>query len=374
MKITEINRIEDFLALENAWNSLLETVNHTVFSRWEWLSTWWKHFGNNKRLLILLAEEHNQIVAIAPLMYSVENVYGLRIGKIEFIGTPDAAYCDFILGEKRKECIKLFMNYLNNYHEKWSNIKFSDIPATSKSIKLLNGAFENSKRAQVSVLNDCPLLILPKSFDAFMNILHSNLRRNIRRSQQRLQEKYTVEFVNYSNPKTVEKGMNILFDLHQKIWMQKGQTGSFANSNVRSFYLDVAKLFSEKKMLGLYSLQADDNPVAIIYGYKSKSEFHFSSIGRNNAYSRFSVGNLLTLNTIKTCIEEDVSKFNFGRGNEDYKYKWGAQNIKNLEITVIKNGIAPQITYWLYRGFFKLNRVRAWLLMLKNRKLYYDQA
>ena len=360
MKITEINRIEDFLALENEWNSLLKTVDHTVFSRWEWLSIWWKHFGKNKRLLILLAEEDNQIVAIAPLMYLVRNVYGLRIAKIAFIGTPDAAYCDFILGEKRKECMKLFMNYLSNYREKWSHLTFSNVPELSKSIELLPGAFEKSKKVKVSVLFDCPMLILPKSFDTFMNNLSSDLRRNIRKNQRRLQEKYTVEFVNYSNPKTVEKGMNILFDLHQKIWIQKGRTGSFANSNVRSFYLDIAKSFSKKKMLGLYSLQADDNPLAINYGYKYKSEFHFSSQGRNGAYSRFSVGNLLISNVIKTCIEEDFSKFNFGRGNNLYKYRWGAQNRKNVKITAIKNGIAPQITYRLYRGFCTLNRVRTY--------------
>ena len=78
MNITEVNKFSDFVALEGRWKKVLQQSDHTVFQTWEWLSTWWKYFGNSKRLLILLAEENDEIVGIAPLMYSVYSKFGAR--------------------------------------------------------------------------------------------------------------------------------------------------------------------------------------------------------------------------------------------------------------------------------------------------------
>src|SRR5208337_586075 len=119
-RIVEVNRYTDFLALEKTWQDMLHRChNSAIFSTWEWLTAWWKHFGNDKRLVLLLAEENDKIVGIAPLMYSIHKMFGLRMGKIEFIGTPDSDYADFILAEKSEECIKLFIEYVNNLTEKW---------------------------------------------------------------------------------------------------------------------------------------------------------------------------------------------------------------------------------------------------------------
>ncbi|MEM2970472.1 MAG: cellulose biosynthesis protein, partial [Candidatus Bathyarchaeia archaeon] len=68
-KIVEIDNYDDFLALEEDWNNILDKCDHTIFSTWYWLSNWWKHFGNGKKLLLLLAQENNEIEGIAPLMY-----------------------------------------------------------------------------------------------------------------------------------------------------------------------------------------------------------------------------------------------------------------------------------------------------------------
>lgn len=109
-RIREINTYGDFLDLETAWKDSLEGQNHTIFSTWEWLSTWWKHFGEDKRLLLLLAKNEDRIIGIAPLMYTVSTMFGLRRGKIAFIGTPDSDYNNFIITEKRKKPLDYSLN------------------------------------------------------------------------------------------------------------------------------------------------------------------------------------------------------------------------------------------------------------------------
>jgi hypothetical protein len=80
--------------------------------------------GENKRLLILIAEENNRLLGITPLTYSVDSMFGVRQGKIEFIGTDSvntameekragfANYADFIIEPGHEKCLHLFLDYL----------------------------------------------------------------------------------------------------------------------------------------------------------------------------------------------------------------------------------------------------------------------
>jgi CelD/BcsL family acetyltransferase involved in cellulose biosynthesis len=104
MRITEVNNLNDFASLQDAWNDLLQRSSHTVFSTYEWLFTWWRHFGNNRHLIILLAEEDNKLIGVAPLMYSIHSVFGLRQGKIEFVGTGPVTNAAFIMEDRALIC------------------------------------------------------------------------------------------------------------------------------------------------------------------------------------------------------------------------------------------------------------------------------
>ena len=69
LAIEEVNNIEEFQALKEQWNLLLEQCSdNNIFLAWEWLFTWWQYFGNDKKLRILLIKEGNNIIGIAPFM------------------------------------------------------------------------------------------------------------------------------------------------------------------------------------------------------------------------------------------------------------------------------------------------------------------
>ena len=165
----------------------------------------------------------------------------------------------------------------------------------------------------------------------------------------------------------VKSGMEILFDLHQKLWVSKGETGSFGNPKSRNLYGDVAGLISNKGMLFLYALLANGVPVAIVYGFKYKLTFWCVSVGREISFDRYGVGSILILHVLKKFIEEGFTEFSFGRGDEAYKYRWNAQSRKNFEITLTKKGIIPQAKYWLFsEGYYSVGRFQSFLRGLKS--------
>ena len=60
MSAVQVRRLTDaeFGALRDDWNALLcRSAADNIFLTWEWLHTWWEHFGSNKNLLLLAIED-----------------------------------------------------------------------------------------------------------------------------------------------------------------------------------------------------------------------------------------------------------------------------------------------------------------------------
>ncbi|WP_410970048.1 hypothetical protein, partial [Salmonella sp. SAL4458] len=76
----------DFLALEPAWNTLVQRagIDHPFLTH-EWIRTWWDCFGGERQLHIVLVKARDELVAIAPLMLGAERMYGLHVRQLEFI-------------------------------------------------------------------------------------------------------------------------------------------------------------------------------------------------------------------------------------------------------------------------------------------------
>lgn len=295
-------------------------------------------------------------------MYSVHKTFGLRIGKIEFVGTHTSDYNDFILKEKSEECIKSFIEYLNNLTENWHCIELSDMPENSKSLHTLRKISTNIKPT-----HECPYTSLPKSCDIFLKSLSGNLRHDLRGNLRRLErDGYKVNFADYSDSQSLNKGMKSFFELHQKRWTLKGSAGVYAEENSRNFALDIAKSFSQKGWLGLHILELSDKPVSALYGFKYQSRFYYYLSGFDPAYYRYSVGNLLLAHVMSQCIQEGLSEFDFMRGAEDYKNRWNSLSRWNQQAILTKKGILASIQYRLYNEYRHQRKKLKYLLKMKQ--------
>lgn len=354
MRITEINSYSDFIALKDRWSDVLQRGEHSVFSTWEWLLIWWKNFGKNKKLLLLLAEEDNKILAIAPLMYSVSKMFGLRIGKIGFIGTPESDYSDFILTEKSRECLELFLNYLNNIPEKWGYIELTDIPENATCIPALRKISKNLRP-----VHSCPYVPLSESYETYLSNLSRNFRKDLRNNFRRLEKDFKVDFVDCSEVQSCAEGMNQFFKLHQERWESKGDLGALSNQRTRNFHLDIARSFSKKGWLSLFLVKLSGEPAAASYGFKYESKRYSYLSGLDPRYSKYGIGNVLKAYTIEKCIQEGLTEFDFMRGAEAHKDRWNTMAKWNLEAVIPRRGFIPSFQRLLYRTYWsQRNRLK----------------
>ncbi|MGD0158842.1 MAG: GNAT family N-acetyltransferase [Candidatus Bathyarchaeia archaeon] len=358
MRIIEVNKYDDFLALEEAWNDILKRCGrHTVFSTWEWLTTWWKHFGKDKKLLLLLAKENDTILGIAPLMYSVHKMFGLRMGKIEFIGTGTSDYNDFILTKRTEECLRLFIDYLYDLPENWKCVDLIDIQENSNSLLFLR------RISSLKPVHECSYFILPNSYEAFlMNNLKRKQRKHVYRNARNLERAFKVEVLDCSNVQSFTEGMQCLFELHQKRWESRGFEGIFADGKSRDFHLDIARAFSQKEWLGLDLLTVSGKKISANYGFKYHSKYYAYITGFDPEYTRYSVGNVLVAYSIRRSIDEGLTEYDFLRGAEEYKIRWNTISRWNSRAILIRKGIAANIELRLYYEYWNQgNRLKSLL-------------
>lgn len=354
----EVSAVEDFNKFESLrefWNSFLQkSLDNDVFSTWEWLWCWWKHFGNGRKLRILMVKEKNQIIAIAPFMLSNYSFLHFgKLAKIEFMSSPHGDYNNFILTKREVECVTLLLNALTKFSD-WNMLDLKDIREESASAKTLSSIASSKNenlKLNLKIKTLCPYIRLPPSIKAYKERLSRNMRRNLSKRMRKLSKIYKVEFISQREFSSVSKAMETFFRLHQKRWKAKGKSGAFASEDFRKFHLDLAEKFDEKGWLGLSFLVLDGEPVAAAYSFDYNSKKYGYLTGFDPDFKQFGVGNLLKMHIIEECIRKSYREYDLTRDFEPYKANWATNIRKNYMASLVRDSLLAKI----YNCFAKSN-------------------
>jgi CelD/BcsL family acetyltransferase involved in cellulose biosynthesis len=351
LKVKELNSFNELENFRDSWNNILQkSKDNDIFSTWEWISCWWKHFGEGRCLRVLIAQEKDRILGIAPLMFSKYNfLYLGKLGKIEFVGSPQSDYNNFILLMKEEECMKLFFNHLIKCSD-WDYLELRDIREGTLSERLSTRMCNNeSLRLENRVTSLCPYIELPSSIEAFTRKLSRNLKKNLRKRMRKLCERYQVKVKTHEDFDSVEEAMNIFFNLHQKRWLSKSERGVFALKILRDFHLDVAKNFAERGWLSLHFLTVNDEPISSIYSFDYGQKKYGYLTGFDPEFRLYGVGSLLRMYVIEKSIQEGLKEYDLTRGSEHYKADWATGIRKNFEVRLIRKGLVAKMYSWTTR-------------------------
>jgi CelD/BcsL family acetyltransferase involved in cellulose biosynthesis len=339
---------DEFLDSRTEWNSALQqSLDNHIFLTWEWLSCWWKHYGKRRDFILVMIKDGDRILAAAPLMNTEYNLFGIKLKKIEFIGTPASDYQSFLLTAKKPEYARTMINYSTSITPDWDCLEFEEVATDSETASILSTISEKPFKLEEDVSALCPYITLSSNFEDYFKQLGSNWRRNMRRWEKKMKQDFKVEFELCDNVDTVDDAMMTFFNLHQKRWQSKAQQGAFADKTFCDFHRDVAKCFAEKGWLKLCFLTLNDEPVSTVYAFKyAQKMFNYLS-GFDPKYSEYRVGHLVFLHLIEHSIQNGIKEFDFMRGGESYKNLWNTVIRKNLKLTAIRKSLVPIVYNWI---------------------------
>jgi CelD/BcsL family acetyltransferase involved in cellulose biosynthesis len=114
--------------------------------------------------------------------------------------------------------------------------------------------------------------------------------------------------------------------LHGKRWRARGQPGVLALPSRRKFHRLVGEKFLENDWLRLWTLRCNGRPACVLLSYFWGGKYWFFIGGFEPDLMRWSVGTCLFARVFQSAIEEGAREFDFLRGAEEYKYRFGAVN------------------------------------------------
>lgn len=347
MKVATLT-FQEFLDARTEWNDALQrSLDNNIFLTWEWLSCWWKHYGNKRDFILITINDGEKILAAAPLMSTEYNLLGMKLRKIEFIGTPASDYHSFLLTVKKPEYARTMIKYVTRIAPDWDCFEFEEVPTDSETAGVLRTISKEPFTLEEEIGTLCPYVILPSNFEDYLKGLGSNWRRNMRRWGKKLKQDFKAEFKICNNVETIDDALRTFFDLHQKRWQSRRQAGAFADKTFRDFHHDVAKSFVEKGWLTLCFLTLNDKPVSAVYAFKYAEKMFNYLTGFDPQYSKYRVGHLIFLYLIEHSMNNGIKEFDFMRGDESYKRLWNPIIRKNLELRAIRKTFVPIVYNWI---------------------------
>ena len=116
--------------------------------------------------------------------------------------------------------------------------------------------------------------------------------------------------------------MSELFRLHTARWQAKGKKGSFALKEKRGFHQEICQHFLEKDQLGLYYLEVDQRIISVLYGFVYQDTYYYYQTGFDRSFENKKPGLLVLYHAIEQSFQAGLKRFDFLRGEEEYKLKW----------------------------------------------------
>jgi CelD/BcsL family acetyltransferase involved in cellulose biosynthesis len=313
---------------ESEWNALVEqSISDTPFSRHEYLSEWWKTLGGGEwkqaELVLVSAKENDQLVGIAPLFLTEYDgqLALMLLGSIEI-----SDYLDLIVRQADlPRFLAGLLDFLASYAAgKWSAVDWYNLPDSSPTLAALKA--ESERRGwsyQEEIYRPTPRIPLNGSFDEYLARIDKKQRHEIRRKMRRAAESdKSVRFHLIDQSADIEFETNAFFDL----MVQDPNKEQFLHPEMREQMTTTIRNAFEHGYLWLAFLEVNGSKAAasLNFDYKNKLWGYNSGVGRE--HMELSPGWVLLAQVIQWCAENGRSEFDFMRGDEDYKYRFGGVN------------------------------------------------
>ena len=322
----DIECLRDFSEIElSEWDALLShSASAVPFLRYGYLQRWWQFKGGGEwpqdaRLGILTGRENGILKGIAPL-FSVNEDGGK---KGYFLGSVEISdYLDFIA---RPEDLESFINASLQHLSVPSNdavsaLSLANIPEQSPSLQLLQKlAAEAGWSIQVERTDHTPAIQLPGAWDDYLAGIDKKQRHEIRRKLRRADENASLKWYIVSDPETLEVEIDVFFELMALDDAKK----EFLSEAMRSQMRAIIQWAFHEGILQLTFLAIDGHKAAAYLCFDANGRILVYNSGFDNRFSQYSPGWVLLSKLIQHAIQTGRSAFDFMRGDEEYKYRFG---------------------------------------------------
>ena len=330
MQINVIRSLPEIEALADEWNDLLsKSASHVPFLRHEYLTSWWQTLGGGvwergELHAITGRAKNGTLIGIAPL-FKTTNLD--RKPALMFLGSIEISdYLDMIAEPGvLPGFVDAVLEYLTGPEggdweilDLYNLLEYSPtLPALKESAKKHGLAYTQEK------LQPAPAIQLASTWDDYLAGIVKKQRHEIRRKIRRAEgNPVPVRWYIVEDEATLDAEIEdflalMAYDHHKD---------EFLTEVMRSQMRDAVHTAFQAGWLQLAFLTVGDEKAAGYLNFDYANQIWVYNSGINFNFSSISPGWVLLGYLIQWAIENGREIFDFMRGDEAYKYRFGGQD------------------------------------------------
>lgn len=363
MRVRVINDSDGFRALATPWKELHARggAGH-ITTTWEWMSTWWEVFKQGRQLCVLVVEDGDSIIGIAPFIRRRVSYFGcLPYQRLELLASGEderdeicSEYLDLLLEpSRRKEALRAVFSHLcsKNMAALWDEIilhRLSPEKGTPDDICSVASDLELNKL--VIDRRPCFFVSLPGSWEDYEKSLGSHFWAHMRNALKRLSKTGEVAFRVARSEHELDLAKENLANLHQARWREKGKPGVFSSPRFRLFHDLIMRTARENDWLRLGTLYVGKEAVACLYNFRYNGRVEFYQSGIKTLGNWVSLGLIANFYAIREAISEKAKEYDLLAGDSEYKRRLANAQREIISLRLSKQGMKESIYNLMRKG------------------------
>ena len=349
----------------DAWHELLLRTEKkqelpSFFLQRAWLQTWAEHYGNEKRLFLVVAEnEDGQWIGGLPLVLGIGRVGRFKVPKLEMAGSPlvDCIGIPAVDRRARAETLKLILQWSQKEMKDWVAFEMREIPVEDQvAEEIPRQAGQVHLPVFTKVCSKAPLLDL-EEFDESGQKVSKNLRSNLKRRTKKLEKEGQVEkWFGFPGAEELDTLFRECCAVEAASWKADGEA-RLLEGDSKPFIRSLWDRLSGKGDLAVGTIRLDGKLIAFHWGFRSnENRFLSYNLAYDSDFHNFSPGTLLMHHMAETGSSIGFQFLDASRGGLDHahlleRYHGGsrqhmsatfyAPSFKARSIQVLRHSLMP---------------------------------
>lgn len=312
--VVEISRREDFDALRTSWNALaLEVSGSSYFQSADWVASWWEHLaGRPVTRVATWSDRHGELLGLAAMSKVRERLHPALPVSVGYwtntgTGTGAADHAGPLVTESVRDEVRRWLTGLDG------SVLIRNVSGQPTWLP------EDVQRLDVTA---CPRLAIPPGDDPIGR--SAKYRKRLRRNSRVLRER-GLEFAPVDGPSITDEMMQRLVELHDARAADQ-EWGSTFTARRLAFHRALIDLSDVGHGPGVMLATKGDDIVGVLYGFWWRDSFSYFQTGWDPQWRELSLGTALVYEMVLHARSRGAGVFDFLRGAEEYKYRFGAED------------------------------------------------
>lgn len=320
------------------WQALIDEDPHAgFFSTPRYLEVWQRTLGVDTAARVHGAYRDGRLVGVIPLGRTLE---GTPTGPIELVrflgGTEVTDYLGPVARpEDRDDVAASYVQRLADDAD-WDEFVAEGLTTDSG----WPAAFRrHAEAAGLEILETdehevCPVIDLAGGYDGYLSRLGSKQRHEQRRKARKLQrDAGEVQLVEVPPPAHGD-ALDRFFAMAQETGDEKSRF--FANDSMRGFFGVLAEEFGSERAIRIHELEVGGIPAAAAVSVVFGQVWGLYNTAFDDTLSMLAPGMVMVTELIRLAAEEGCATFDLLRGDEPYKYRFGAEDRSLQRVTLVR--------------------------------------